>query len=90
MAVAVLALRRPAVLAVAQIWMAEGVGVADGTISLHVYPNQNGRLYAGHFRAFDDPPATLRFARLAEGAEVEEGFTARDGTSWKLVSVDPK
>ena len=64
--------------------------LADREISLHVFPNSSGKLYAGHFRGFEDAaPATLRFTRV-EGSDFYEGFHASDGTSWKLVSVDAK
>jgi hypothetical protein len=61
----------------------------DRKISLHLFSNTDGKLYSGRFRSFEEAPATLRFS-LAPGGDLYEGFTAADGTAWKLVGVDPK
>src|ERR1044071_5378156 len=33
--------------------------LADRKINLHLFSNPNGKLYAGHFRSFDQAPVTL-------------------------------
>lgn len=63
--------------------------LADRTIGLRLFVNMDGSLYAGHFRDIDQPPLTLRFARAPSSSDIYEGFTAADGTTWKLVSVEP-
>jgi hypothetical protein len=64
--------------------------LADRKINLHLFSNPDGKLYSGHFRSFDEPPVTLRFSLAPGDSDLYEGFTAADGTAWKLVSVDPK
>ena len=64
--------------------------LADRKVSLHLFSNQDGKLYSGRFRSFEEAPATLRFSLSPRDSTLYEGFTAADGTAWKLVGVDPK
>ena len=77
------------------VWNAKVRKVVDGTLTdrtveVSLYPNADGRKYAGRFRSVrgDEKSVRLRLRRGAEMPAALEGFRTSDGTVWELIDVD--